>query len=209
MADALATVLAGPVQVAAPALLGCHLTGGGVTIRLTEVEAYAGLGEDPSSHAHRRQTPRNTVMFGPPGYAYVYFTYGMHWCLNVVCGPPGYASAALLRAGEVIAGTEAARTRRNGCSDRDLARGPARLAAALGIDRTADGTPMLDGTGPLLLTPGTRPPGRIVSGPRVGVATDTPWRFWLADEPSVSPFRRYVRRNRVGPLNTRTEESGP
>ncbi|MGH3739457.1 MAG: DNA-3-methyladenine glycosylase [Micromonosporaceae bacterium] len=205
--EGLRELLAGPVQRAAPGLLGCHLTGGGVTVRLTETEAYAGLGEDPSSHAHRRQTPRNAVMFGPPGFAYVYFTYGMHWCLNVVCGPPGYGSAVLLRAGEVVCGAEAARTRRNGARDRDLARGPARLASALGIDGAADGTPLLDGAGPLLLTPGESA-GPVVAGPRVGVATDTPWRFWIADEPTVSPFRRYVRRNRVRPSAAGRQESG-
>jgi DNA-3-methyladenine glycosylase len=209
MPDLLA-LLSGPVAAAARGLLGATVSGGGVTVRLTEVEAYAGLGEDPSSHAHRRRTPRNAVMFGPPGFAYVYFTYGMHWCLNVVCGPPGQASAVLLRAGEVVDGLEVARSRRPKATDRDLARGPARLGIALGIDKTADGTPLLDDTGPLHLAAGAPvPPDRIRTGPRVGVTTDTAWRYWIADEPTVSAFRPYVPRNRVRRAGTRTQESDP
>ncbi len=209
MPDLLA-LLSGPVAAAARGLLGATVSGGGVTVRLTEVEAYAGLGEDPSSHAHRRRTPRNAVMFGPPGFAYVYFTYGVHWCLNVVCGPPGQASAVLLRAGEVVDGLEVARSRRPKATDRDLARGPARLATALGIDKTADGTPLLDDTGPLHLAAGAPvPPDRIRTGPRVGVTTDTAWRYWIADEPTVSAFRPYVPRNRVRRAGTRTQESDP
>ncbi|HEY2670050.1 MAG TPA: DNA-3-methyladenine glycosylase, partial [Rugosimonospora sp.] len=100
----LAELLAGPVEGAARGLLGCLLSANGVTARLTEVEAYSGAGLDPASHAHRGRTPRNAVMFGPAGYAYVYFTYGMHWCVNVVCGPEGQASAVLLRAGSIVDG---------------------------------------------------------------------------------------------------------
>jgi DNA-3-methyladenine glycosylase len=196
----LAALLAGPVDAAARGLLGCRLTAGGVTIRLTEVEAYAGTGADPASHAHRGATRRNAVMFGPPGYAYVYFTYGMHWCLNVVCGRSGEAAAVLLRAGSVVSGLDAARARRPAVlRDRDLARGPARLTAALGIDGAVNGTFLLDGTGPARLRPPTEPPGpeTVHSGPRVGVAGghDTPWRFWLAGEPSVSLYRRHVPRS--------------
>jgi DNA-3-methyladenine glycosylase len=195
-APLIAALLAGPVEAAARGLLGCAARAGGVTLRLTEVEAYDGVGTDPASHAHRGRTPRNGVMFGPPGYLYVYFTYGMHWCLNVVCGPPGRAAAVLLRAGEVVAGVDQARSRRPSARlDRDLARGPARLASALGIDGTANGTPVLDGTGPLTLSPPVRPvPAALVrQGPRVGVAGghDTPWRFWLADDPTVSAYRRH------------------
>lgn len=137
----LAGLLAGPVVPAARGLLGCLVTAGGVTVRLTEVEAYGGLGADAASHAHRGRTPRNAVMFGPPGHLYVYFTYGMHWCANVVCGPEGEAAAVLLRAGEVVDGLAAARARRPAArADRELARGPARLTAALGLDGAANGT---------------------------------------------------------------------
>jgi DNA-3-methyladenine glycosylase len=200
MSTRLRKLLSGPVDAAARGLLGCRLSGGGVTLRLTEVEAYAGTGEDPASHAHRGRTPRNAVMFGPPGYAYVYFTYGMHWCCNVVCGPDGLASAVLLRAGSIVDGIGLARERRASTVDRLLASGPARLARALGIDGTATGTSMLDGTGPLLLRPPARPvdPGLIRSGPRVGVAGghDIPWRYWVDGEPSVSQYRRHVPRRR-------------
>lgn len=180
-------------------LLGWEVSANGVTIRLTEVEAYAGTGEDPASHAHRGPTPRTQVMFGPAGRAYVYFVFGMHWCLNIVCGPEGEASAVLLRAGEVVDGVEIARERRGG-SDRELARGPARLVKALGIGPDANGTSMMDGTGPLLLKPPTRPvtPDQIVAGPRVGVAGahDVPWRFSIAADPTVSTYRRHTPRKR-------------
>ncbi len=138
--------------MAARALLGCHVTAGPVVLRLTEVEAYAGLA-DPASHAYRGRTPRNAVMFGPAGYLYVYFTYGMHWCMNVVCGPEGTPTAVLLRAGEVIDGVDVARQRRGlSVPARDLARGPARLTMALGVDKAAHGSYLLDGSGPVLLT---------------------------------------------------------
>ncbi|GIG58961.1 putative 3-methyladenine DNA glycosylase [Longispora fulva] len=190
----------GHVAEIARALLGWELTANGVRLRLTEVEAYGGVGEDPASHAFRGRTPRNAVMFGPPGHAYVYFVYGMHWCLNVVCGPEDQASAVLLRAGEVISGVDTARSRRSvtrtaGAApvrDRDLARGPARLTSALGVDGTADGTHLLDGSGPVLLTPPPTPvpAGLVATGPRVGVVDeDFPWRYWLTDAPSVSDYR--------------------
>jgi len=187
--------LEGPVEEAARALLGCRLTAGGVTVRLTEVEAYSGTGEDPASHAHRGRTPRNTIMFGPAGYAYVYFTYGMHYCLNVVTGTEGTASAVLLRAGEVVGGLEAARSRRpTARSDAELARGPARLCSALAVGRDFYGTYLMDGH----LSEGDDPPGEVAAGPRVGVtgAHDLPWRFWLAGDPTVSEYRRHVPRLR-------------
>ena len=125
-----------PVLEVAPDLLGAVVThrsaAGPVSVRLTEVEAYDGE-SDPGSHAFRGRTPRNEVMFGPPGRVYVYFTYGMHWCMNLVCGSPGSASAVLLRAGEVVEGLPLATSRRTTTrSPRDLARGPARLTVALG-----------------------------------------------------------------------------
>jgi DNA-3-methyladenine glycosylase len=182
------------VAQAAKSLLGCHLTANGVTVRLTEVEAYSGTGEDPASHAHRGRTPRNAIMFGPAGYAYVYFTYGMHYCMNIVTGTDGTASAALLRAGAVTDGLPAARARRPAArTDAELARGPARLCSALAIDKSHYGAYLLD-DGPITLTPSTTPPAAISEGPRVGVtgAHDVPWRFWLPDEPSVSTYRRHT-----------------
>ncbi|MEU8423901.1 DNA-3-methyladenine glycosylase [Micromonospora sp. NPDC048835] len=197
---ALADLLAGPLLPAARGLLGCRLHAGGVTVRITEVEAYAGTGGDPASHAHRGRTPRNAVMFGPAGYAYVYFTYGMHWCVNVVTGVEGEACAVLLRAGEVVDGLATARERRPAIRrDVDLARGPARLCSALGIDRAAYGAYLLGG-GPVRLRPpaGPVPPETVVAGPRVGVtgAHDLPWRFWLDGDPTVSAYRRHVPRIR-------------
>jgi DNA-3-methyladenine glycosylase len=202
----LRALLAGPVDTAARALLGCELSAGGVTVRLTEVEAYAGTGDDPASHAHRGRTVRNSIMFGPPGFAYLYFTYGMHWCMNVVTGVEGVASAVLLRAGEVVAGLDVARARRPaGRPDVELARGPARLCASLGLDGGAYGADLLavDGPGPHLRAP-EKPVGAdaIASGPRVGVtgAHEIPWRFWIAGDPTVSSYRRHVpkRRRAVG-----------
>ena len=192
---------AAAVPDTARSLLGWELSAGGVRIRLTEVEAYAGTGEDPASHAHRGPTPRTRVMFGPAGRAYTYFVFGMHWCLNVVCGREGEAAAVLLRAGEVIDGLDIARKRRGDVADRDLARGPARLVVALGIGPEANDTSMIDGSGPLLLTPPSRPvdPAEIAQGPRVGVAAahDVPWRYWIAGDPTVSPYRRHVPRRRT------------
>jgi DNA-3-methyladenine glycosylase len=198
------SVLESRPDIAARALLGCHVTAHGVTVRLTEVEAYAGDGNDPASHAHRGPTPRNRVMYGPAGIAYVYFVFGMHWCLNVVCGPVGTASAVLLRAGEVVDGLDIAMERRAPASrgrvaTRDLARGPARLVIALGIEPEVKGTSLIDGTGPARLTPRSEAsPLTIESGPRVGVAggAETPWRFWLRGDPTVSPYRRHVPRKR-------------
>jgi DNA-3-methyladenine glycosylase len=183
----LTALLARPVLEVAPLLLGAVLRHGEVAVRLTEVEAYDGA-NDPGSHAYRGRTARNATMFGPAGHLYVYFTYGMHHCCNVVTGSEGSASAVLLRAGEVVDGMEAARARRGGCADRDLARGPARLCQALGLTRDHDGA---DLAGPALqLVPGTPPP-TYERGPRVGLrgAPDRPWRYWLVGERSVSSYR--------------------
>lgn len=187
--------LFGAAPQVAPALLGARLVArdpaGDVVVRLTEVEAYAG-DADPGSHAFRGRTPRTQVMYGPAGRAYVYFSYGMHWCLNVVTGPAGTAAAVLLRAGEVVAGLSLARQRRPGASDRDLGRGPARLTRALAVDGRFDGCDLLDPRSGLHLLPPDGPRGPIGSGPRVGVAgagAATPWRFWLDGDPTVSPYR--------------------
>ncbi len=201
--------LARPVLQLAPALLGTVLAtrsvGEVVRIRLTEVEAYAGTA-DPASHAFRGRTPRTAVMFGPPGHLYVYFSYGMHWCANVVCDRDGQASAVLLRAGEVLEGLEAARARRPGCRrDVDLARGPARLARAAGLDGGDDGLDLCAPETRVWLEHAPGSLGPISTGPRVGVngeggrADRYPWRFWLAGEPTVSPYRAGVpRRGRAG-----------
>jgi len=184
--------LSGPVEKVAPGLLGSIVRSGAVAIRLTEVEAYGGVGQDEASHSHRGRTKRNEVMFGPAGYLYVYFTYGMHWCANIVTGVAGEASAVLLRAGEVVDGLELAIQMRGlGVPDKNLARGPARLASALGLDGSANGLNVLDPSSPVRLT--LRPPPRAFeAGPRVGVAKEAerPWRFWLPGEPTVSPYRR-------------------
>ncbi|WP_309322786.1 DNA-3-methyladenine glycosylase [Actinomyces stomatis] len=194
----------------APALLGAVIavadSQGRVAIRLTEVEAYCGE-KDPGSHSFRGRTARNASMFEAGGCIYVYFTYGMHHCLNIVAGPAGVSRAVLLRGGEVVDGIELARARRPAArTDRDLARGPARLCAALGLDRSDDGS-LLGGSGSrislTLPEPQRTPePELIRSGPRTGVAGPGgdgeafPWRFWLDGEPTVSTYRPAVARRR-------------
>ena len=174
------------------------LHGRGVSVRLTEVEAYLGE-QDPGSHAYRGPTRRTAVMFGPPGHLYVYFTYGMHTCVNVVCGVEGEATAVLLRAGEVVAGAEVARSRRlTSKSDADLARGPARLCVALGVTLGDDGA-RLGELFRLDLPP--HPAVDVATSPRTGVSgaggSDAyPWRFWLPGNPTVSPYKRCTPRNR-------------
>jgi DNA-3-methyladenine glycosylase len=194
-----------PVLEVAPDLLGRVLVrttpDGPIELRLTEVEAYDGP-NDPGSHAYRGRTARNDVMFGPPGHVYVYFTYGMWHCMNLVCGPVGRPSGVLLRAGEVVAGTEVARKRRlSARNDKELAKGPARLATALDVDRSLDGTDACaGGEGPLSILTGTPvPPDQVRSGPRTGVAGDGgvhPWRFWIANDPTVSPYRAHAPKRR-------------
>jgi DNA-3-methyladenine glycosylase len=192
-----------PSVEVAPDLLGCvleHETAAGlVAVELTEVEAYAGQA-DPASHAYRGRTARNAVMFGPPGHAYVYFTYGMYFCVNLVCLGHNTASAVLLRAGRVIEGEELARARRTrrrvggnrgsasqdgasqdragGLAARDVARGPGLLCQALDIDRSLDGADVCVAGSPLRVRPGPTGAGtsarsaekEICSGPRVGVS---------------------------------------
>jgi DNA-3-methyladenine glycosylase len=188
--------LGGSALDVAPWLLGAQLshTGddGGVTVRISEVEAYLGP-DDPGSHAFRGKTARNATMFGPAGHLYVYFTYGMHYCANIVCGSEGWATGLLLRAGEITEGVDLARVRRSHpATDLDLARGPARLAQALGLDRAADGADVL--AHPFRLALPDTPPTDIAHGPRVGVSgiagtAQYPWRFWLPGDPTVSRYR--------------------
>jgi DNA-3-methyladenine glycosylase len=191
----------------APDLLGGYFrvadATGVVVVRITEVEAYRGS-DDPGSHAFRGRTPRNAVMFGPAGRIYVYFTYGMHWCANVVCGVEGSASAVLLRAGEVVEGADVARARRAAARrDADLARGPARLAAALGLTGADDGAHLGGVESRLSFVPAAERAREVASGPRVGVAgpggdaSAFPWRFWLPGEPTVSVYRPAGRRGAV------------
>ncbi|MFJ6311060.1 DNA-3-methyladenine glycosylase [Pseudarthrobacter oxydans] len=193
--------LSGDARQLAPLLLGAVLThdsrDGAVSVRLTEVEAYLGpedsLHPDPGSHTYRGPTPRNAPMFGPAGHLYVYFTYGMHHCTNIVCGPEGTASALLLRAGEIVDGAELARHRRTTSkSPADLARGPARLAKALGLTTADSGRDALAPPFRLVLPPGWA--GPVSSGPRVGVSgaggTDRySWRFWITGDPTVSQYK--------------------
>ncbi len=190
--------LAGPSVEVAPQLLGAIIHGRGVSVRLTEVEAY--LGElDPGSHAFRGETPRNRVMYGEPGHLYTYFTYGMHVCANVVCSPLGTATAVLLRAGEVVDGIDLARERRTTSrTDADLARGPARLVVALGIALADNGLDLESGDVTLELA-GER--SSFLQGPRTGVAGaggsgDYPWRYWIAGDPTVSPYKASVPKKR-------------
>jgi DNA-3-methyladenine glycosylase len=175
-------------------LLNKVLVSGGRAGRIVEVEAYKGA-VDPASHAYRGETRRTTVMFGPPAYLYVYFTYGMHWCANVVTGPAGEASALLIRALTPLRGLEEMRRLRPAARrDRDLCNGPAKLCRALGITGADDGTNLLarsgspNAGGVRLIDDGTPPPERPAQGRRIGirVATEEPWRFWVAGEESVS-----------------------
>ena len=201
-----AAELLGKPDEVAPTLLGCWLVTdrpeGTVAVRLTEVEAYSGEGMDPAAHSHRGPTPRAEIMFGPPGKLYVYFSYGVHWCANVVVGPPGVGSAVLLRAGEVMVGEPLARARRPAAkAARDLARGPARLTQALAIGPDDKDAELLSPSSSVRLHRGSAP-SSVSVGPRVGisVATDLPWRFWETDAPSVSVFRAggKPRRRRAG-----------
>jgi DNA-3-methyladenine glycosylase len=181
-------------------LLNKVLARGDRTGRIVEVEAYHGA-NDAASHAYRGLTPRTAIMFGPPGFLYVYFTYGMHWCANVVCGPEGEAAAVLIRALAPLTGVDEMWEARGPAArqERDLCNGPAKLCQALGITGADDGADLLatrQRSGPpggppgvvRLLDDGTPPPRRPGSGLRIGItqATEKRWRFWVPGDPSVS-----------------------
>ena len=175
----------------APELLGKLLVreDEGLIARIIEVEAY--LQDDPACHAYRGETARNAPLFGPPGHAYVYFTYGMHWCMNTVTGTAGHGQGVLLRAAEPLEHLELMRARRNGAKDRDLLRGPARLAQAYGVDGSWSGADLCSGGVLYLADDGARP--QVEATPRTGVATgaDTPWRFVVPGSPWASPYKRH------------------
>lgn len=182
-----------PAPQVAPDLVGKLLVKAdeGLVARLVETEAYTD--SDPACHAYRGRTPRNAPLFGPPGHAYVYFSYGMHWCMNTATGPQGVGQGCLLRAAEPLDGLEVMRRRRGGIRDRDLLRGPGRLGQAFALGRDDSGADLCDG-GPLFIADdGARP--AVMSGPRVGVAlaADLPWRFWVADSAFVSAYKRHPR----------------
>ena len=197
--------LSAPAIEVAPLLLGATIWRGPVGIRLTEVEAYKGL-NDPASHAFRGPTPRARVMFGPPFHVYVYLSYGMHRCVNLVCSPDGEASAVLLRGGRVVAGEDEVRSRRGNVAENRLACGPGNMGSALGATLEESGNPVSVITGTTVggealeagLGAGARwrlePAPNIVEfrqGPRVGISrnTDAPWRWWIPKDPTVSGSR--------------------
>lgn len=173
----------------APELLGKVLVHGARAGRIVEVEAYCGS-DDPGSHAYRGMTRRNATMFGPPGHLYVYFTYGMHWCANAVCGEEGQGVAVLLRALAPLRGIDEMRAARPAARrDRDLCSGPAKLCQALGLDGRFDGADLVEAShGVSILDDGTDPPLLPAVGPRVGLSAgaEAPWRWWVPDDPNVS-----------------------
>ena len=193
------SIFEAPATEVAPLLLGGLLEVDDVLLRITEVEAYLGVGQDPGSHAYRRQGPKNSTMFGPPGHLYTYFTYGMHVCSNVVCSPEGEASAVLLRAGEIVDGIEIARMRRlTSRRDSDLAQGPARLTVALGIGLADDGADLSSGRVRLTLPAAA---STYETSQRTGVSgaggqPEFAWRFYIPGEPSVSPYKAWVPKKR-------------
>jgi DNA-3-methyladenine glycosylase len=189
MSDELTELLSAEAEIVAPRLLGCQLIRriGDTELsgRIVEVEAYAQ--EDAASHSYRGETERTKVMFGPPGFLYVYFTYGMHYCCNVVTGPAGHGSAVLIRALEPMAGQAEMSQHRHGLDGESLTNGPAKLCQALGIDKGLNGHDLR--TEPLRLQ--INPPLKqteIIQATRIGIsqAKDVPWRFYIKGNPYVS-----------------------
>ena len=166
-----------PVNEVARQLVGATLRVAGVGGLIVETEAYDG--EDPASHSFSGPTPRNRAMFGPPGHAYVYRSYGIHWCFNLVCREAGHGAGVLIRALEPLWGLEVMRERRGGLADRLLCAGPGRLCQALAIDGSHDGLPLTEP--PFLLEPAAAEVA-VLAGPRIGIsrAREVPWRFGLA-----------------------------
>lgn len=196
-----AAFFARPARAVAPELIGCVLEANGVAGVIVEVERYEHW--DAASHSFRGPTPRSQVMFGPAGHLYVYRSYGMHWCVNFVCGPPGHGAAVLVRAVEPIGGLEVMQARRGSVAVRDLCRGPGHLAEAFGITGALNGRPVSDTAG----AGGVRVMGRdheeavvVVRGPRIGITRDPEraWRYVRADSPWVS-----------GPRSARTSMRDP
>lgn len=187
-----------PATTVAPDLLGRVLVRGRsdgerMAARIVEVEAYTE--RDPASHSFRGRTPRNEVMFGPPGHLYVYFTYGMHLCMNVVTGPEGEGSAVLLRAGAPLQGLTAMKARRGVEDERRLCAGPGRWTQAFGIERGENGTDLVRGRDVYVLAGEPVPRRSVVRTARVGVnvGIDRRWRFVVRDDPFVSPGRPATR----------------
>ena len=179
----------------APELLNKLIVHGNRVARIVEVEAYGGRQLDPASHTFRGLTTRTTAMFGPPGHLYVYFSYGVHWCANVVCGDDGEGAAVLLRAAAPVAGVDEMRADRpTARKDSDLLRGPGNLTRALAITKDHYGADLVTADVDIELRDDGTPPGDFVAGPRVGItkAVDLPWRFYLPNEPSVSRGARAV-----------------
>jgi DNA-3-methyladenine glycosylase len=194
-------LLAGdPVEVA-PQLLNTLLVHHERIVRIVEVEAYRGP-DDPASHAYRGQTKRNAAMFGPPGRLYVYFTYGMHWCANVVCGPESVGWAVLLRAAAPVAGIEAMWAARSAARRAsDLCSGPAKLCQAMGLTGEFDGQDLMAPGGAVGLYADSTPPPTVAgNGPRIGIslAAERPWRWWVPDDPNVSGRRARMPRDSKG-----------
>lgn len=171
-----------PADVVAPQLLGCTITHGGVSVRLTEVEAYLGA-DDEAAHTFRGRTPRNAAMFGPPGRLYVYLSYGIHLAGNLVCAPEGTGQGCLMRAGEVVTGHDLAYRRRGDVPFQRLASGPGNLGKTLGLTLEDNGTPVT------VELPDRAP--EWVAGPRIGISknVDAPLRFWIPGHPTVSARR--------------------